>query len=53
MDGIIKIVAMAPLNILEVSTNGQTLINEYLADKLDWDRFSDENYEYLERALGV
>lgn len=45
--------AMAALNILEVSTNGQTLTNEYLADKLDWDKFSDENYEYLEKALGV
>lgn len=45
--------AMAALNILEVSTNGQTLINEYLADKLDWDKFNDENYEYLEKALGV
>ncbi len=45
--------AMAALKILKVSTDGQTLINEYLADKLDWDQFSDENYEYLERALGV
>ena len=45
--------AMAALNILEVSTDGQTLINKYLADKLDWDKFSDEIYEYLEKALGV
>ncbi len=45
--------AMAALKILKVSTDGQTLINNYLADQLDWDRFSDENYEYLERALGV
>ncbi|EAZ88224.1 ImmA/IrrE family metallo-endopeptidase [Crocosphaera chwakensis] len=45
--------AMAALNILEVSTNGQILINKYLVDKLDWDKFSDETYEYLEKVLGV
>ena len=45
--------AMAALNILEVSTDGQKLINKYLADNLDWDMFSDETYEYLEKALGV
>ncbi|MDJ0581826.1 ImmA/IrrE family metallo-endopeptidase [Crocosphaera sp.] len=45
--------AMAALNILEVSTDGQTVINDYLADKLDWDMFSDETYEYLEKVLGV
>ena len=45
--------AMAALNILKVSTDGQKVINEYLADKLDWDRFSDESYEYLEQVLGV
>ena len=44
---------MAALNILEVPTDGQKLINKYLADNLDWDMFSDETYEYLEKALGV
>ncbi|BAQ63220.1 predicted Zn peptidase (plasmid) [Geminocystis sp. NIES-3708] len=33
--------------------NGQKLINEYLANKLDWDKFDDDNYEYLEQVLGV
>ena len=28
-------------------------INYYLADKIDWDKFSDESYEYLEKSLGL
>lgn len=38
---------------LDVSANGQQIINGYLADRLDWDKFNDENYEYLEKVLGV
>ena len=34
-------------------SNDQQTINNYLADRLDWDNFNDETYEYLERALGV
>ncbi|PSB01539.1 ImmA/IrrE family metallo-endopeptidase [Merismopedia glauca] len=33
--------------------NGQQIINKYLADRLDWDRFDDDSYEYLEKVLGV
>ncbi len=33
--------------------NGQRMINQYLADRLDWDKFNDESYEYLEKVLGV
>jgi IrrE N-terminal-like domain len=35
------------------AVDSQQIINKYLADKLDWDKFSDESYEYLEKALGV
>ncbi|MEA5619671.1 ImmA/IrrE family metallo-endopeptidase [Cronbergia sp. UHCC 0137] len=45
--------AMSALNKLDPLANGQQIINEYLADRLDWDRFNDENYEYLEKVLGV
>ncbi|BAZ11932.1 hypothetical protein NIES4071_37600 [Calothrix sp. NIES-4071] len=41
------------LDRLGCAVDGQQVINKYLADKLDWDKFSDESYEYLERALGV
>lgn len=41
------------LKKLDPLANGQQIINEYLAEKLDWDKFSDENYEYLEKVLGV
>ncbi|GBF79203.1 ImmA/IrrE family metallo-endopeptidase [Aphanothece sacrum] len=41
------------LNTLDHETNGQKIINEYLADRLDWDKFNDESYEYLEKVLGV
>ncbi len=33
--------------------NGQQIINQYLAEKLDWDKFDDDSYEYLEKVLGV
>lgn len=33
--------------------DGQKFINEYLANKLDWDVFDDDSYEYLEQVLGV
>jgi hypothetical protein len=42
--------ALKKLNSLD---NGQNIINKYLADRLDWDKFNDETYEYLERVLGV
>jgi hypothetical protein len=45
--------AMSALKELNAATNGQQIINQYLADRLDWDRFNDETYEYLERVLGV
>jgi hypothetical protein len=45
--------AIKALNKLEVSVNGHKIINQYLADRLDWDRFDDETYEYLEKVLGV
>ncbi|MBE8969268.1 ImmA/IrrE family metallo-endopeptidase [Nostocales cyanobacterium LEGE 12452] len=41
------------LSKLDSSVNGQKIINEYLADRLNWDKFSDESYEYLEKVLGV
>ena len=37
-----------------VTVEGQSKdINYYLADKIDWDKFSDESYEYLEKSLGL
>jgi len=33
--------------------NGDKIINEYLAKQLDWDKFNDETYQYLERVLKV
>ena len=37
-----------------VTVEGQSKdINYYLADKIDWDKFSDESYEYLEKSLGI
>jgi len=44
---------MSSLKELKADTNGKKIINEYLAQRLDWDRFNDETYEYLERVLGV
>jgi IrrE N-terminal-like domain len=41
------------LEKLGFAVDGQQIINKYLADKLDWDKFNDESYEYLEKALGV
>ncbi|AVH68275.1 ImmA/IrrE family metallo-endopeptidase [Nostoc sp. 'Peltigera membranacea cyanobiont' N6] len=41
------------LSKLDASVNGQKIINEYLADRLNWDKFNDESYEYLEKVLGV
>lgn len=41
------------LSKLDSSANGQDIINRYLADRLDWDKFNDESYEYLEKVLGV
>ncbi|MEA5551659.1 ImmA/IrrE family metallo-endopeptidase [Anabaena cylindrica UHCC 0172] len=41
------------LEKLDPLANGQQIINEYLAEKLDWDKFNDESYEYLEKVLGV
>lgn len=41
------------LKKLDPLANGQQIINEYLADRLDWDKFNDESYEYLEKVLGV
>lgn len=45
--------AMTTLKLLEPNPNGNKIINEYLANKLDWDKFDDETYEYLEKVLGV
>lgn len=45
--------AIAALNELGSLTNGQNIINEYLANRLNWDKFSDEAYDYLEKVLGV
>lgn len=45
--------SMSALNKLDCAVNGQQIINEYLADRLDWDKFNDESYEYLEKVLGV
>ena len=37
-----------------VTIEGQSKdINEYLADRINWDKLNDENYEYLERVIGV
>ena len=37
-----------------VTIEGQSKnINEYLADRINWDELNDENYEYLERVLEV
>ena len=33
--------------------DGDKIINEYLAKQLDWDKFNDETYQYLERVLKV
>ncbi|NJL84145.1 MAG: ImmA/IrrE family metallo-endopeptidase [Chloroflexaceae bacterium] len=41
------------LKKLEPIPNGDKIINEYLANQLDWDKFNDETYEYLEKVLGV
>jgi hypothetical protein len=41
------------LEKLGSAVDGQQIINKYLAEKLDWDKFNDESYEYLEKALGV
>lgn len=41
------------LDKLDPERKGQQTINEYLADRIDWDKLNDENYEYLERVLGV
>ncbi|MEM1168964.1 MAG: ImmA/IrrE family metallo-endopeptidase [Cyanobacteria bacterium P01_H01_bin.35] len=41
------------LKKLDLEANGQQIVNEYLADRLDWDIFNDESYEYLEKVLGV
>lgn len=41
------------LKKLDSLANGQQIVNEYLADRLDWDKFNDESYEYLEKVLGV
>ncbi|NES65971.1 MAG: ImmA/IrrE family metallo-endopeptidase [Okeania sp. SIO2D1] len=41
------------LDKLDPERKGQQIINEYLADRIDWDKLNDENYEYLERVLGV
>jgi len=38
---------------LDCHVNSWQIINEYLADRLDWDKFNDESYEYLEKVLGV
>ncbi len=45
--------AIETLNSLYPDDNGQILINEYLANQLNWDNFDDNIYEYLEKALGV
>ncbi len=45
--------SMSALNKLDCAINGQQIVNEYLAEKLDWDKFNDESYEYLEKILGV
>jgi len=45
--------SMKALNKLDCPINGREIINEYLAEKLDWDKFNDESYEYLEKVLGV
>jgi len=41
------------LSKLESNEDGDKIINEYLANQLDWDKFNDETYEYLERVLKV
>ena len=41
------------LDKLDPERKGQQIINEYLADRIDWDKLNDEKYEYLERVLGV
>lgn len=45
--------AMSALKILEPNPNGDKIINDTLANQLDWDTFNDETYEYLEKVLGV
>lgn len=36
---------------LDPNPNSPQMINEYLANQLDWDKFNDETYEYLEKVL--
>lgn len=45
--------SISALNKLDCAVNCQQIVNEYLAEKLDWDKFNDESYEYLEKVLGV
>jgi hypothetical protein len=45
--------AMAALKVLEPNPNGHKIINKYLANQLNWDKFDNETYEYLEKVLGV
>ncbi|MGF1933758.1 MAG: ImmA/IrrE family metallo-endopeptidase [Nostoc sp. ChiQUE02] len=45
--------AQKALEKIGFTVDAQQIINEYLADRLDWDNFNDENYQYLEKVLGV
>lgn len=46
-------IAIKALEKLDSSANGQQTINQHLAEKLDWDKFDDDSYEYLNKVLGV
>lgn len=41
------------LEKLDPSANGQEIINNYLVERLDWDKFDEDSYEYLDNVLGV
>jgi hypothetical protein len=40
-------------NLLNDENNSPTIINQYLAERIDWDCFDDDTYEYLIQVLGV
>lgn len=45
--------AIKALSKLEPNIDCQKIINEHLAQQLDWDKYNDETYEYLEKVLKV
>jgi hypothetical protein len=42
---------MATLKLLEPNPNGNKIINEYLANKLDWDKFDERNLRVSRKGV--